>query len=109
MVILSTEIRKARKNHKCNFCGCVIEKGTEYHATGIVGDGHVYTWKSHFRCDELCNKLKMYDHCDEGVTENDFAEYVNDEYFTIIEGLEDQPKRSFQERLEIVFNKHLKS
>jgi hypothetical protein len=106
--ILSTINRKARKDHKCSFCGLKIKKGTEYQYQGIVGDGHVYTWKSHLRCIELCNKLEMFDHCDDGVTDNDFAEYVNEEYHNILrdDNIE-TGTRIFQERLEIVCKKYL--
>lgn len=30
MKVLSTKIRKANKNHKCNFCSGLINKGDKY-------------------------------------------------------------------------------
>lgn len=96
----------AVKYHKCNFCGGKIEKGTQYQRQGIVFEHRVYTWKSHYRCLDLCSKLNMYDNCDDGVTGDDFYEYVNEEYYKIL-GENDEPaKRSFQERLDIVCKHH---
>ena len=100
-VTLSSANLKARKDHKCNFCGGNIEKGTEYQRQGFVCDNQVYTWKSHLRCDKLCSKLRMYDDCDEGVTNEDFYETICVEYYNLFG---DNKRLTFQERLDIVCN-----
>lgn len=50
--IISSELRKARKPHKCIWCGQAIEPGTEYRYERVRGpDGMDFNpW--HLECDE---------------------------------------------------------
>lgn len=68
---------KAAKEHRCNFCGEKIHKNEVYLKSTYVADGGLYDWKTHKRCADLANKLKMYEDCDEGVTQDDFVEIVS--------------------------------
>ncbi len=66
--------RKANKEHKCNYCNGIIEKGEEYYYSVHKMD-EVYTWKSHKRCSELVKLLDMeYDM--EGLSGESFNEYI---------------------------------
>ena len=84
MDILSNTTPKARKQYKCNFCLLPIIKGEKHDCQVVVYDG-IYTWRSHFECGLLAHALKLYDDCDEGVTDDLFHEAVIEEYRTIID------------------------
>lgn len=76
--VLETAKRKARKEHRCDFCGLKIEVGEIYEDQTAVYDGELYHWKSHFSCKKLARELNMYDYCDdEGLTADAFQEYVD--------------------------------
>jgi len=68
---------KANKEHRCNFCGDKIRKGETYYSSTHKHDGEVYEWKTHVHCANLADRLKMYENCDEGVTEDDFQETIH--------------------------------
>ena len=102
---LSHKVVTAIKDHKCNFCGGVIEPKTQYSRAGLLHDGRLYTWKSHLRCDQICSKLNM--EGDEGVTSDDFWEYIVEEYYKLLGEGEEPVKRTYYERLEIACNHHL--
>ena len=84
---LDRKIRVARKEHECDFCGFKIEKGEKYDWSKNVYDGMLYEWKSHLSCLELASKLNMFEECDEGVTSEDFYEFVEQEYPGTVIGL----------------------
>lgn len=44
--------RKARKEHRCSWCGEAVEPGTEYVRLPVFGEGTVQTWKAHPECNE---------------------------------------------------------
>jgi len=71
---------KAIKEHSCDFCACRIPKGDTYIKSTHKYDGQVYDWKTHKHCAEIADRLKMYDHCDEGVTQDDFMETIHCEH-----------------------------
>ena len=74
--ILDEKDRKARKEHRCNFCGLPINKGNMYNRQ-VAKIDDVYTWKSHLHCNEIASRLNMYEDCwDEGVTTDNFHEIV---------------------------------
>lgn len=85
------------------FCRQSIDKGTKYLKSTLKYEGVIYTWKGHTHCDEIATKLSMYDYCSDGVTSEDFIEYINSEYQNISGG-SDTPK--FQERLLYVLKHH---
>lgn len=80
MDIISDDIRKANKIHKCDYCGLEIVKGEIYRNATIIND-EIYTWKSHLICEEICRKLELYDYAD-GVDMSYFkdsiCDYLND-------------------------------
>ncbi len=43
-------IRKAKKDHRCNFCFKKIRKNTKYHYHSIVFDGSYQNYKHHRFC-----------------------------------------------------------
>lgn len=104
MDTLCTKIQKAKKDHKCNFCGFVIPKGTNYQYQAIKGD-YFYTWKSHLRCLDIAGKLKMWNDCDEGVTEEDFYEIIKEEFHKL-QTTEDYIIPDFKGQLDFVCNEH---
>lgn len=71
---------KARKEHTCDFCSNKIREGEFYIKSTHVYDGQVYDWKTHKHCAEIAHRLKMYDNCDEGVTQDYFMESINCEH-----------------------------
>lgn len=94
---------KAIKNHQCNYCLQQIEKGTKYQKSVLKYD-YIYTWKNHIHCQEIAEKLNMFDECgDEGLTTDDFLEYINCAYGEIIE---DDVSRNFADRLKYVLDKY---
>lgn len=71
----------ARKNHKCNFCDCIINSGELYSRAVYKYEDSVYSWKSHIKCIELLDILDM--EGDEGVSSDDFKEYVSNAFNSI--------------------------
>jgi len=75
---------KSKKEHKCNFCNGKINKGN-YYLKSIHKYDVIYTWKTHIHCSEIADKLRMYDHCDEGLTSDIFIETIKEEYNSIMQ------------------------
>lgn len=84
MITLDSKQRIAKKRHKCNFCNGIIEIGEKYDWSKNVFDGVIYEWKNHISCGQIASKLNMYDWCDDGVTEEDFRESIQEEYHNIM-------------------------
>lgn len=74
---ISKENRKARKEHRCDFCLRVIGVGEQYeHQTNVDG-GVIYYWKSHLGCLELYDELDMGSNdWGDGISSDDFMERV---------------------------------
>jgi hypothetical protein len=109
--LISSNKPKARTEHKCSYCDGVIKRGETYIKQSVVFDGRMYSWKSHFRCNAIAIKLNMFDDCDEGVTQYDFWEIVEEEYRYLWEELhpltfESDPIPKFLEQLDFVCNYH---
>ena len=107
ITVLSENNPTARKEHRCNFCGEKISVGEKYHTSSCVYDGQCYTWKSHLSCNEIAHELDMYNNCDDGVDEDSFCEYINNEYFTLIGESDDDGGNTFSERLKYVCDYYL--
>lgn len=114
METISTSTPKARKQHRCNFCEGVIEKGEAHDQQTNKHDGVVYQWRAHFRCSKIANTLNMYEYCDEGLTGETFYEriclsfdHIERERFgeELPEGYE---RPSFLGQLDVVCNHYLK-
>jgi hypothetical protein len=99
---------KAIKEHKCNYCNRIVEKGEVYNNSTNVHDGRIYDWKGHLDCMELANELKMYDDCDEGVTSEDFMEYVNEYYNRISDVKTDWYQKLIQVKKHYLKNETIK-
>ena len=78
VLVLKTSTPKARKTHKCMFCGAKIEIGDKYDRSTCVFDGNLYDWITHCECSKVASILEMYDDCDDGVDEDAFREYINE-------------------------------
>ena len=78
MQILASKDRKARKEHRCDFCGETIKKGEVYDWSKLIEGGTLYEWKSHEKCDFLCSQLWDYaGHPDEGMDEELFRDSLH--------------------------------
>lgn len=76
-VIAAKIVKKARKQHCCDYCNCKIEEGTLYHKDTCVFDGRIYTWKSHPECCEIGNFMYYNGiHNGDGVTSDWFEDFV---------------------------------
>jgi len=111
--ILEPTKTKANKQHQCNYCLGVIEKGESYERSVHIYDD-LYTWKSHLKCSDIASKLKMFDYADEGVTHDYFYESIIEEYRQImiktnLELYESKEFKypTFHEQLEFVINYYL--
>lgn len=108
ITVLSENNPIARKEHRCSFCGGVINIGEKYHSSGCVYDNRCYTWKSHMSCSDIADNLRMYDQCDDyGLDSDSFCEYINEAYFTLIGESDDNGGKTFAERLKYVCNFYL--
>ena len=68
----------ARKEHICNWCGGIIEKGSVYNKQTNIFDNTIYEWKSHLDCYKLTGLLNMSKYDDgAGINEEMFAECIN--------------------------------
>lgn len=76
--VINETIRKAKKEHICDYCGLKISIGEQYEEQTNVYDGRLYHWRSHVSCSKLTRLLKMFDDCwyDEGLTAENFRESV---------------------------------
>ena len=68
---LRQEMRTAKKQHVCDYCGGIIKKGEKY-SYGAYKDNIFFDWKSHERCNFIVNELWDYIDPYDGVGEDDF-------------------------------------
>lgn len=76
--------RTARKRHICSFCGGYIEPGEKYDYETLKYDGYVYDWKSHQECSFIASEIWSYVDPDDGMTEDDFRDAVQDLCITFV-------------------------
>jgi len=89
---------KANKEHKCSFCNERISKGETYLKSTHKFDGELYDWRSHINCGWIASKLKLYDDCEEGLTQDDFIESIREEFYTLmINRVEKDDFKKYQE------------
>jgi hypothetical protein len=72
----------------------------------------MYTWKSHTRCQEIAEKLKMFEDADDGVTEEFFRTDIQETYTDMMlkKGIfkkRNTPTPPFFEMLDYVCNQIL--
>lgn len=101
MTVLGTTLHTARKQHRCNYCGYIIEPKQNYFKTAIV-DGDFWVWKSHKYCTELVDRIDMFKYLEpgEGLTQDDFVEHI----FQIYNKLSEESDRisSFRQKLDFL-------
>ena len=78
MTTLADKERKARKEHRCDFCGEIIKKGETYDWSKNIYDGTLHEWKAHKKCSFLCSQLWDYADPDEGMDEELFKDSLHD-------------------------------
>ena len=100
MEILDRKIRVAKKEHRCDLCGFNIVAGEKYDWQKNVYDGMIGEFKMHLSCLQLASKLNMFEECDDGLTGDDFIEFVEQEYPSSVTGLK------FRDVLNFVKEKH---
>lgn len=75
---ICTQMRTARKEHICDYCGKKIMPGERYeHYTGKY-DGQLYVWKAHELCTFVAQEVWEYADPDEGMSADDFVEACSD-------------------------------
>jgi ribosomal protein L24E len=95
--IIDSGIRKAIKEHLCDYCGGEIKKGEKYNYQNNKYDGRLYTWKSHVKCEKLASHYNMFDDCgDYGLSGDDFQEYI---YYKFSDEF------SFEEKVNLLYDK----
>lgn len=72
--IIEQKERTARKEHQCDYCNEVIQKGEKYEWAKLTNGENLYEWKNHLRCGFISRELWSFIDPDEGMTENDFNE-----------------------------------
>ena len=77
--VIYEKIRKARKEHACDYCGGLIVKGEDYDNSFVVDEGVGWTWKSHIHCNELIGLFEM-NHGGDGVAQSEFCDWLDDYY-----------------------------
>ena len=76
---------RARKQHRCSWCGKLIETGEEHTVSTNVGDG-IYNWRECDRCAPYVGQMmRMPDkfYFDSGIdawTSEGFDEFMREEY-----------------------------
>ena len=96
MEIIKVGNRKARKNHKCDFCNGDIPRGEEYCYSTIKNEGAVYTWKTHIKCNDISIRYDMYENYDsDGPDSYGFKKLVDEILFNL----------ELTEKISILYNR----
>ena len=73
--------RKAIKDHRCDYCGGKIEKGSLYNYSKIACDGDIYAWKAHHKCLKVVSDYDLMSYGEDGgLTQGQFCDAVFEEY-----------------------------
>jgi len=79
MEIIESSERTARNKHRCSWCGGIIEIGEKYNwSKNKDSGGNLYEWKNHVHCGIIASVYDFYDYGDEGLSEDEFCEALND-------------------------------
>lgn len=76
--VISSNDVKARKEHECGLCTEKIQKGETYNNQTCKFEGSIYTFKAHTQCKEIASMLWNYIDPDEGMTDQDFLDGVQE-------------------------------
>ncbi|RVU97028.1 hypothetical protein EII22_08835 [Coriobacteriales bacterium OH1046] len=85
--ISSPRIVKARKHHRCSWCGKEISRG-EFHTVSTLKDDEIYTWRECERCAEYVSEMiegYCYWDLSDGVTSAEFIEFMREEHPDVLE------------------------
>lgn len=75
-IVLKEIYPTANKEHICEFCSGKIQPGEKYVRQTNIYYGLVYDFITHQECKDVAHELRMYDDCDDGVSEDDFCEFI---------------------------------
>ena len=81
---------KARKQHKCDLCGKIIEPGEKYSCFSGKYDGEMFTTKHCLPCNNIVNAYC--DKCEHGGWADDDCEYITVDCPYIREHYEEREK-----------------
>jgi len=91
---------KAKKECRCNFCGDKIIVGDIYLKSTHKFDGSIYDWKTHKCCAKLAERINLFQHAEDGVSQEDFMESVHGEYISIM--VEFFPKNEINKYADVI-------
>lgn len=101
---------KAKKEHKCDFCGEKIQNGEEYYYSFCVDGNYNWSWKSHKRCEDIVHVLQMYHYYNEdGLTSDDFKYSINEYCQYNLKMNDDEIFNMTYEEKIIAIKKHIES
>ncbi len=105
MKTISSSKPKADKIHTCDYCKEDIEIGEVYDSqTNKSEEDLIYVWRCHTKCDEIANKLNMYNYgCDGGLDTDTFMMLIDEAYDEVT----NKAKQEFKERLKTVCSRYL--
>ena len=72
MEVIERRNVRARKDHRCDLCGCVIAKGELHEWQKNKCNGELYVFRVHLHCQELSGKIWDYVDPDEGMCDDEF-------------------------------------
>lgn len=75
---LDRKLRKAKKDHRCDYCNDIIHKGEFYDWSKHICDGELYEWKTHEKCSFIADEIWDYAEPDEGMDSDLFSETLSD-------------------------------
>lgn len=79
--LLNPKEIKAVKEHYCNE---KILVGSNYLKSTHKHDGRIYDFKTHNYCAKLAEIFNMYEDCEDGVTQDDFMETIENKHDDIL-------------------------
>lgn len=85
-------IKRARKDHICNYCGETIEAGSPYTREFLVNGGEHYEWLMHNECEKVANEIWEFVDPWDGMTDDDYQEGVRNLFECFICGKCDNRK-----------------
>lgn len=80
--------RKARKEHRCDWCGSLIEQGEVYFYDVRADGADMYTFKAHIACLGFVAGVNINDDDGMGIDSNRFECALEDEFDNYAELLE---------------------
>ena len=72
--VIESKTKTARKSHRCDYCGEIIEKGEEYSYQKNIFDGTFYEWHTHLACSRVASAIWDYVDPDDGMSDQDFTD-----------------------------------